>query len=120
MDTQTALELLRHEHRRAVVAILSETSPLSRPELTVRLAARVVDGETTSRLPDEDTRRRLRLGLHHNHLPKLSEAGVVEYDDRQVTATRKLESLASLFHDRDRDPPATASSLGEQLAGFYA
>ena len=35
---------------------------------------------------DEETRERLKINLHHRHLPKLDEAGIVDYDPRSNTA----------------------------------
>lgn len=119
MDTRTALSLLGHERRRAVVAVLDDTSPLTWPELVARLATRVADDPQDGHL-DDATRRRLRIGLYHKHLPRLADANVVEYDDRQIAATPRLQSLVPYLTDDHRDPPASASDLGEQLAQFYA
>jgi len=34
---------------------------------------------------EDDDRERLAIDLHHRHLPKLSDAGIVEYDARSNT-----------------------------------
>lgn len=118
METQTALDLLGHEHRRAIVATLHNTSPLSWSELVDQVAARV-DDEPGVHFVDEETRRRLRIGLYHTHLPKLAEAGAVEYDDQTITSTPKLESLVE-YLNHHWDVAVTSDSLSEQIAGFYA
>lgn len=117
METQTALDLLKHEHRRAIVATLYETSSLSWPRLVGELSVRVTDA---TRFPDDATRRRLRIGLYHNHLPKLAEAGAVEYDDETVTATSKLESLVTYLDDTHMNVSAELDCLGDYVDRFYA
>lgn len=85
MDIETAFDLSSHEHRRAIVAILDETSPISRNRLTERVADRLDDSQSgqTRIHSARTTRCRIRIALHHNHLPRLAEAGVVEYDDER-------------------------------------
>lgn len=120
MHTETALDLLSHQYRRAIVDVLHETSPLSRPELTARLVTRVADENSRIGRSDDEVRRRVRIRLHHNHLPKLADAGAVEYDDESVAATPELETLASHLSDHYRGAPVSPTSIDEQLAQFYA
>jgi hypothetical protein len=44
------------------------------------LVDEVIDRDAERAVEREDRRERVRIGLHHRHLPKLAEAGLVEYD----------------------------------------
>jgi predicted transcriptional regulator len=63
-------ELLRSERRRRVIYTLRRSGPTSLSELA--------DVVTTAGLADD--RQRAVASLVHTHLPKLSDADVVEYD----------------------------------------
>lgn len=70
-------ELLSAEMRRVVLDIVVGSSgPV---ELDV-LAAKVAARESEEGVADEETRERVATLLHHTHLPKMAELGVVEYD----------------------------------------
>lgn len=69
-----AFGALGHPVRRTVLEYLCEEHRLHREEIVERAAA---DPD----LSWEDAER-FEIGLHHNHLPKLEEAGYVEYDWR--------------------------------------
>lgn len=142
MDFETAFDLVTRDCRRSVVAVLHETSPISRRRLTARIAARQAESrdDPRSRRPDRPTRRRIRIALHHNHLPKLADMGVIEYDEEMVAATPELEVLMDRLEspprkptrtpDRtsagtpdeapDGTPDGTPDGLSDHLAAFYA
>jgi|AntDeeMinimDraft_5_1070356.scaffolds.fasta_scaffold54963_2 hypothetical protein len=68
--------LLSDERRRLVLDVLAErpaTVPLS--EVAAEVAARE-DGCDAS---DDDDVRRIEVALHHTHLPKMEELGVLSY-----------------------------------------
>jgi len=62
--------------RRAVVRTLATNGGTG----TVAELARVVAGEGDPESGGSTHRHRHRIRLHHHHLPKLADAGVVEYD----------------------------------------
>ena len=69
--------LLAAERRRRVLAVLEDRSaPVTLEELAVEVAAR----ETGLECPPGDTVTEVTTSLHHVHLPKLADYGVVEYD----------------------------------------
>jgi len=114
MDFETAFDLLGDEYRRAIVALLDEEGSVPRRRLPSRLRARdLLDG-------DDPTRRRLRTALHHDHLPRLADAGVVTYDDEVVTATEKLAEVAEWLDDPEFGAPTATNDLGDRLTAFYA
>ena len=100
MDIETTFDLLSSSVRRNIVTTLHESGPITRPELTAALARKEGDDEGAP----EDAQRRMRIALHHNHLPRLADAGVIEYDDDTVTATPQLEVLARSLAAADGEP----------------
>lgn len=80
------LSALSDDHCRIVLRSLEQTT--ARTLDLDWLVDRVVDAET---VPDEAAtfRKRVRIALHHVHLPKLAAAGLIEYD----TATNRVELI---------------------------
>jgi hypothetical protein len=75
-DIDTVFEVLADDQRREICLTLMglETDIVEVPDLVDVLA----DGDTD--------RERLRIALHHRHLPKLADTGIIEYDARSSTA----------------------------------
>lgn len=96
MNQKLIFDLLSSSVRRELIAILHDSGSVERERLTKMLT--MADAE--------DAHRRTRTALHHNHLPRLSEAGVVIYDDETVTPTNRLEAVASkISHFDEGDKP---------------
>lgn len=73
------LSLLADPHRRAVLERLDRTEDGVEVEtLAARIAAELSDA--TLETVDEDEHRRILLALHHNHLPRLADHDLLEYD----------------------------------------
>ncbi|WP_135362612.1 DUF7344 domain-containing protein [Halosimplex halophilum] len=70
-ELDTAFELLADRRRRAVIEVL-RTAPRGALELPA-----LVEAVATECGVDADA---LRSTLHHQHLPKLDEAGIVDFD----------------------------------------
>lgn len=96
LDRATSFDILNNQHRRTIITLLAETPTLTRHELTTHLAATVTDNASQ---PTSDQKRRLRIALHHNHLPQLADAGLIEYDADTVTATATLAAVAHSLLD---------------------
>lgn len=94
----TVFELLTHRHRRYALYYLSQRlGAVGLPDLVEAITLR--EGE---RAPD-----RLAAEFHHRHLPKLVDAGVVEYDPdreriRRLPAAEALDPHLELAIGRDR------------------
>lgn len=91
------LAVLDDEYRRAVVEILAENDRST--DLTSLATSVVADVEGVS--PDDVTgreTRRTKVELHHNHLPKLDDAGVLEYahEEHRITPTADTETAQDL------------------------
>lgn len=87
VDAGTApdvFDAMANERRRQVVAVLAgESTATDLSTLVDRVANRLPSDRTdpTSR----PALRQLRVSLHHQHLPKLAAAGLVEYDAEAET-----------------------------------
>ncbi|USZ68612.1 helix-turn-helix domain-containing protein [Halorussus salilacus] len=100
MDTETTFDILNDPVRRNVIAILHDSGPITRAQLAAELSEAMDDaaGPETARGAGP---RQLRISLHHNHLPRLADAGVVEYDGDGVAATSALDRLAGALAPSD-------------------
>jgi hypothetical protein len=105
-DTDDLLDALGHRHRRGVLSVLAGADS----EHTVGTLAR----EVAERLPDRSNDRRrsersLAVRLYHVHLPKLSDAGLVEFD----AATRRVSAAGTASPSKDPAETADAGPLWE-------
>lgn len=99
IDRSTLHGLLSSERRRHVLGCLDEHGPMALPDLADEVAEREHDA-ALSQVP-EDAVLKTYLSLYHTHVPKLTNGGVVRYDqDRDTVA------LAA-----DVDTPDDVSSL---------
>ncbi|WP_049922430.1 DUF7344 domain-containing protein [Halopiger djelfimassiliensis] len=69
-------DVLRHPRRIRILELLDTSGPLSLTELTTA----VIDSEGRD-VADGETRHEVYVGLVHNHLPRLAEHDVVDWDD---------------------------------------
>jgi len=92
-------EILSHKHRRHVLWVLAH--PDTRTDATIS-ATRFTD---TGDEPDV-----LQLALRHNHLPKLDDHGLVDWDPEAETLARgprfdEVEPFLSLMDDNEEEIP---------------
>lgn len=88
--------VLGNRERRALLDLLRETERTTVPELADDLAA--VSNSTEGRTRGDETAR-VRLRLHHAHLPKLDEVGLIEYEaeSRTVVPNETIEVAHTLM-----------------------
>lgn len=97
IDRDGVLGALSNERRRQVLRVLRSTDgSMSLTELAVELAweeREAWSGELRTKRFD-----RIRASLYHRHLPKLTDAGLVEFSpDRELVAlSEDAEGIASL------------------------
>ncbi|AEH37822.1 DUF7344 domain-containing protein [Halopiger xanaduensis] len=76
---ERVLRLIADPRNRAILTVLNDAAqPLTVSELLDRLVT--AETEICDSVATEADRKRIRISLHHNRLPKLEEAGLVEYD----------------------------------------
>jgi hypothetical protein len=69
--------VLSADRRRVALDVLgSLPTPVSLDSLAESIAAR----ETRSDAPERETVESVAVTLHHNHLPRLADVGLIEYD----------------------------------------
>jgi len=80
-DWDAVLGCLADERRRTVLRVLSENGgSVERSALASKVARAI---QTDHNLPA--LTEKIEVGLHHNHLPKLAEAGLVSFDRSEGT-----------------------------------
>ncbi|WP_306056207.1 DUF7344 domain-containing protein [Natronococcus wangiae] len=94
-------ETLRHPRRIRLLEVLhAKESPVTLAELTGAVADRETDGGSDGRLYHE-----VRISLVHNHLPRLAECGMVEWDGETAALADDtplpLSDLSGLLEARD-------------------
>ena len=80
ISPNTVLSAVADEHRRAILGALDTASEktLEYDVLVDRVADRVRDDDT--KRESAEHRQRVRIALHHTHLPKLDEARIIDYE----------------------------------------
>ena len=104
MDTLSEVfdALGESRRRHALYALADADGPLDIETLAERIAEREDDRSDA----DGDRVDRIRLTLVHNHLPKLVDAGVIEYDSADETAAfavanDSLRDILAIARDLD-------------------
>lgn len=92
-------DTLRHPYRRRILLLLSEQSSRGQDEFHVE-ELQTVDDEIN----------RLTIELYHNHLPKLADAGYIEWDESTDIICRgdkfdEIGSLLELMEDHKEELP---------------
>lgn len=97
--TDTLYRLLADERRRQLLSFLSDRA--GEPVSVDRLVDEVAENERPDPGP-ANHRDRVAIDLHHVHLPKLADTGVVEHDPLDGTVTYEgPESIAILLDAAD-------------------
>lgn len=112
-ETELSLDaiyhLLQNERRRGVISYLAKHDcPVTRSEVAEQVAA-WENGTDVDQI-DSQERKRVYIALHQVHLPKLDDAGVLEYDADRGTITPHplLERVNDIIEDTS-DLSATAN-----------
>ena len=98
LSKKQVVGLLRHEQRRAIVTYFDQKTT-DRASVD-DLVEYIVSSDLKRKKPSAKHRERIRIGLFHNHLPRLADAGVLEYDQRSETVRywgdSRLETLLEI------------------------
>lgn len=106
LSQDVAFDLLSNARRRFVLRQLQEgPDPIELGDLAGELAAKENDvsvGELSAQ-----QRKRTYVSLYQTHIPKMVEAGVIEYDRDAgvVSSTDHVDELAAYFHTAPEMPP---------------
>jgi hypothetical protein len=97
LDRSTVHDLLSSERRRHVLDCLDDHGSLALPDLADEVAAREHD-EPFQYVP-EDAVLTIYLSLYHAHVPKLAEAGLVDYDQERDAVALADDATVSASKD---------------------
>lgn len=100
-DAQFTDHVLGSRRRRhAVLALAERASQTSLADLATAVGARETDRE-----PEQvpmGLAKRIQVTLHHTHLPRLADSGIVEYDvDAKMVAPRRIDDVVSVIRALD-------------------
>lgn len=100
LSLDACLELLSNRQRRAIVGHFLETDSDHAP--VDELIAEIIDAEATvtGERPGHDS---IAATLFHVHLPKFSDAGVLEYDTRHLEVRYRGNSRLEEIYRAIRD-----------------
>lgn len=101
-STDVILDLLGSQRRRDVLACLTDADdPIALADLAADVGVRESE-RALSEIPDGEIQT-ISTSLYHTHLPKLADAGVIEYDDgdliRVAEPGARFERIRSLAED---------------------
>lgn len=105
LSKDVIFELLKNRRRREVLAYLVETDDtVTLGELAEQIAA--WENETTVNALSSDQRKRVYVALYQTHLPKMDDAGIVEYDqDRGLITLSDNADLLMTYLEQDTSQP---------------
>ncbi|MEZ3117164.1 hypothetical protein RYH80_14710 [Halobaculum sp. MBLA0147] len=107
LDHDEVFTLLKNRRRRAVLSLLSDVPETTLSDLADEIAAD--ENDTTPDRLSSSQRKRVYISLYQNHLPKLADAGVIEYD-RNRGDIRRLPTADRLQRYLDRLEGESADS----------
>ena len=101
LSKDVIFELLKNRRRREVLAYLLEAEEtVTLGELAEQIAAWENDTEVNALSSDQ--RKRVYVALYQTHLPKMDDAGIVEYDqDRGLISLSDNADLLMMYLDTD-------------------
>lgn len=107
LSKDVIFELLKNRRRREVLSYLLEADEtVTLGELAEQIAAWENDTEVTALSSDQ--RKRVYVALYQTHLPKMDDAGIIDYDqDRGLITLSENADLLMMYldtesHQRDR------------------
>ena len=112
--------LLADSHRRYTLYYLDETETdvVTLDEVAEHVAARSEPNTDETEQPEDSTRERTRVELHHNHLPQLAAAGLIDYDARTQTVRNWGEpSLMAWAQSNQHELPHLRSLFCTSVSG---
>lgn len=82
------LDVLSHPYRRRILSLIAESNPRDEAEFS-----------PVDLLEDEEDSEFQTVDLYHNHLPKLAEAGYIEWnrDTHTIRRGRRFDEVAPLI-----------------------
>ena len=101
LSKDVIFELLKNRRRREVLQyLLAQDGTVTLGELAEQIAA--WENDTDVNGLNSDQRKRVYVALYQTHLPKMDEAGIIDYDqDRGLIELADNADLLMMYLDRD-------------------
>lgn len=115
-STDRLFSCLSDATRRRCLAYLDRSGSVSVPDLAAQLAAEAADATIAN--VDRAERERVHTTLVHAHLPKLADAGLVEWDREAGTVT--LPERSAALRERFRTPPGVDDETWDDVLSVLA
>ncbi len=115
LSTDDLFHLLQNERRRKVLSYLTahdEGEGVDMRRVAEEIAA--AENDTTTQALRSKERQRVYIALYQSHLPKLDEAGVIEYDQRKgwiesTPLTAEVGQYIAVDTEQAAEPEETAT-----------
>lgn len=125
LSKDQAFHLLQNARRRAVLRYILDHDEDSYVMRNVAEAVAAWEHDTTVRQLDSDERQRVYIALYQSHLPKLADAGVIEYERNRGTIRPQpaIEVLAPFLEeglDANETLHAPTTDAGSGIGGVVA
>ena len=120
VSPETAFSILSSRERRIVLADMHDGHVHHIDDLAATTVEVLHDGDTSPPLDDGTSRESVSIALVHNHLPRLSDHGIVEWDQRSGDVVKGerfdeiLPYLESLYPD-DQESSLAVSADGSSF-----
>lgn len=117
LDRDRVFSLLKNPRRRAVLRQLGETPTATLGDLADRIAAD--ENDTTPEQLSSSERKRVYISLYQNHLPKLAEFDVIDYDQSRgdVRRRQRADCLRQYLDRLDRDTDTSGGRTIRSVGG---
>jgi hypothetical protein len=114
-EVDAAFRVLSDAHRRYALYYLRDRETATVAELATILAGWLGTRGDASRVVTPEDRERLRVGLHHIHLPELEIAGLVRHDpETGAVSARSLPEIVERALDASIEQQRDASDRPEE------
>ncbi|NIB98522.1 hypothetical protein [Halobacterium sp. R2-5] len=114
-------EILKNRRRRLVLEYVRDTEePVTIGELAEHIAA--IENDTTVQQLDAQQRKRVYIGLYQCHLPKMDDAGVVDFNQGRgrIEVGNHVESLYEYLDVGAEEESGSAPSQTAYAGGIAA
>ena len=97
--------ILKNKRRRQVLEYLQDTEEVPLGQLAEHIAA--TENDTTPKQLASSQRKRVYVGLYQCHLPKMDDAGVIDYDQQRgrIRRTDRIEHVQAYLEDTTDTEP---------------
>ena len=109
MNTQDAHEILANADRRHILTELSDNDGYT----TISDLATLLAAHSETRVETDSALENAKIRLMHNHLPRLEDHGIIEYDNRNGAVVLTLSETRTALLDSAEEIEAMTTETAE-------